>query len=138
MTDRLVVVDASAVLAFVLREKAATTIARVLPVAVIPAPNMSEVLYRALARGYQNTAASLYENLLGAGLEVEPLVPEDSIRAAEHIAASRSATTTEDTRSLSLGDGLCIAVAERLNLPVTGGDAHWKTINMTVTFHPLH
>lgn len=138
MTDRLVVVDASAVLAFVLRERAAATIARVLPVAVIPAPNMTEVLYRSLERGYRGTAASLFDTLLGTGLEVEPLAPEDSIRAAEHMATSRRARTTEDRRTLSLGDGLCIAVAERLNLPVTGGDAHWQTISMTVTFHPLH
>ena len=39
--------------------------------------------------------------------------------------------------SLSLGDGLCIAVAERLGLPLTGGDQHWSTVSSTVPFMPF-
>lgn len=137
MNDRRVVVDASAVLAFVLRERAAGVIGQVLPYAVIPAPNMTEVLYRATERGYRNAPDALYSILLGTGLHVEPLTGDDCVRAAALITTSRAARTAPDDASLSLGDGLCIAVAERLDLPVTGGDQHWSTLSMAVKFYPL-
>lgn len=137
MTDRRVVIDASALLAFVLHQRAAATVASILPYAVIPAPNMAEVLYRAPERGYRNSPENLHADLLTTGLTVEPFTAGDSIRAAELIIASRAARAPHDDRSLSLGDGLCLAVAERLALPVTGGDAHWATLNLTVEFFPL-
>lgn len=137
MNDRRVVIDASAVLAFVLREKAAPVVAQVLPYAVLPAPNMTEVLYRAKERGYRNTPQVLHDALLDTGVHVEPFADEDTVRAAELVAASRAARTSVDDRSLSLGDGLCIAVAERLDLPVTGGDAHWEVLDLRTTFYPL-
>lgn len=137
MSDLRVVVDASAVLAFVLNERAAQTVAKLLPYAVIPAPNMTEVLYRAPERGYRDPLDTLYANLLDTGLTVEPFAAEDTVRAAELVTASRAARTPKDDRSLSLGDGLCLAVAERLNLPVTGGDSHWNTLDLKVKFYPL-
>lgn len=137
MSDRRVVVDASAVLALVLREKAAPVVAQVLPYAVLPAPNMTEVLYRAKERGYRNTPQTLHDTLLETGLHVEPFADEDTVRAAELVAASRAAKTAADDRSLALGDGLCIAVAERLGLPVTGGDTHWGTLDLRTKFYPL-
>jgi PIN domain nuclease of toxin-antitoxin system len=39
--------------------------------------------------------------------------------------------------SLSLGDGLCIAVAERLGLPVTGGHQHGEALDLAVEFVPF-
>lgn len=136
MNDRRVVVDASAVLALVLRQKAAPVVAQVLPHAVLPTPNMTEVLYRAIERGYQNTPQVLHDLLLDTGLQVEALTDDDTVRAAELIAESRS-RKSDDDRSLSLGDGLCIAVAERLHLPVTGGDTHWETLDLKTKFFPL-
>lgn len=137
MTDRRVVVDASAVLAFVLQQGAAKTVAEVLPYAVIGAPNMTEVLYRAQERGYRNTADVLYSTLLETGLEVEPFTEDDCVRAAELIAMSRSTRRNDEDPTLSLGDGLCLALAERLNLPVTGGDLHWSTLDLKTQFFPL-
>lgn len=137
MTDRRVVVDASAVLAFVLRERAAPVVAQVLPYAVIPAPNLTEVLYRARERGYRNTPEALCRALLDTGLAVEPFTEDDSVRTGELIAASRAAKTSADDRTLALGDGACIAVAERLGLPVTGGDTHWTSLDLRVEFFPL-
>ncbi|TFV57747.1 PIN domain-containing protein [Geodermatophilus sp. DF01-2] len=137
MTGRRVVVDASAVLAFVLRERAAAVVAQILPYAVITAANMTEVLYRAPERGYRNSPQTLFAELLSTDLEVEPVTEDDSVRAAELVAASRAARSTADDRSLSLGDGICIAVAERLGLPVTGGDTHWGTLDLKTQFFPL-
>lgn len=137
MSGRLVVLDASAVLAWVLNEKAGDTVAKLLPVAVVPAPTMTEVLYRARERGYGNTAAVLLADLLSTGLEVEPFLEADTVRAADLIAASRAAAKTREDPSLSLGDGLCCAVAERLGLKLAGGDNHWSTLDLDVEFLPI-
>lgn len=36
---------------------------------------------------------------------------------------------------LSLGDAQCIAVAERLSLPIAGDDQLWSVLPLEVTFH---
>lgn len=134
---RLVVLDASAVLAWVLREQGHKVIDRLLASAVLPSSAMVEVLYRAPERGHRLTPTQLHDDLLALGLDVEPATDDDTVRAAELITASRLARTPADSRSLSLGDGLCLAVAERLGLPVSGGDEHWTTVDMNITFLPF-
>ena len=137
MTNRLVVLDASAVLAWVLREQGHKVIDRLLASAVLPASAMVEVLYRAPERGHRLRPTQLHDDLLALGLDVEPVTDHDTVRAAELIGASRSARTPADSRSLSLGDGLCLAVAERLRLPVSGGDEYWKSVDLDVAFFPF-
>ncbi len=51
ITEPTVVLDASAVLAWVLNEKGANTVARMLPVAVLPVSALVETLYRAVEKG---------------------------------------------------------------------------------------
>ena len=59
----------------------------------------------------------------------------DSLRAAELIAISHKKQKSKDDNSFSLGDGLCIAVAERLGLLVTGGDKYWNECDLQVEFY---
>lgn len=106
MTERLVALDASAVLTAVLKQPRAGGVEKLLPVGVIPAPNMTEVLNVAPQRGYQNTPENLYAALLDTGLDVEPFTEEDVVRAAELLTASRAHPVTgepsrEVTRSAS-------------------------------------
>lgn len=136
MSDRLVVLDASAVLTFVLKAPRTSLIERLLPVGVVPAPNMTEVLHVAPQRGYRNSPENLYLALLDTGVVVEPFGEDDVVRAAALLTASRANPGTHN-RSLSLGDAQCLAVAERLDLPVTGGDTHWSTLDLKVDFHLL-
>lgn len=119
----------------VLKQPRAGVVEKLLPVGVIPAPNMTEVLNVAPQRGYQNTPENLYAALLDTGLDVEPFTEEDVVRAAELLTASRSAS--RDGRTLSRGDAQCIAVAERLHRPITGGDTHWATLDVRVAVHIL-
>ena len=133
-TDRRVVLDASALLAWVFRERGAATEGRLLPVAVIPAPNLAEALYRAPERGHRMTPPELERHVLAMGVAVESFSASDVCRAAELIGRSRADGAGA---SLSLGDGLCLAVAERLDLPVTGGDQLWATVPLTVPFRPF-
>lgn len=137
MTDRRVVIDASALLAWVLRERGATTISTLLPVAVIPAPNLVEVLYRAPERGHRMASAELHTHILAMGVTVESLTGADVLRSADLIAGSRAGVAAHPIATLSLGDGLCLAVAERLGLPVTGGDQLWADLDLSVAFLPF-
>lgn len=134
---RKVVLDASAVLAWVLRERGSDIIDKVLAVSVIPASALVEVLYRAPERGHRLQVAELHAAIVGMGAVIESFTDADADRAAQLILASRARRTPEDTRCLSLGDGLCLAVAERLELTITGGDQQWATCDLTVPFLPF-
>ena len=133
-TSHRVTLDASAVLAWVLHERGFEIIDKVLPIAVVPVSAMVEVLYRAVERGHRLSPAQLHADLLALGLTVEPVTDADAERAAELIVSSKA---TPGPGSLSLGDGLCIAVAERLGLPLTGGDKYWSQVPVQVEFLPF-
>lgn len=132
--DRKVVLDASAALAWILKEKGWETVDKLLGVAVLPAPALVETLYRAKEKGHRAAPADLHADLVQLGLHIEPLLPEDAPRAAELIATSRA---LGQPGSLSLGDGLCIATAERLRLVLTGGDQHWEQLDLEVQYQPF-
>ncbi|MCL2850518.1 MAG: hypothetical protein FWE61_10830 [Micrococcales bacterium] len=97
---------------------------------------MTEVLYRAVQCGHKMDPVMLHDHLVQAGLAVEPVTDADTIRAAELIAESRRHPPA-GSHGLALGDGLCLAVAERLGLPVTGGDQLWETLDLAVAYHPF-
>lgn len=126
--------DASAIVAWVLKERGWQTVDRLLEVAVAPASVLVETLYRVRERGHRLPSSQLHDDLLGLGIQVEPVTDADTVRAAELISDSRAA---DGDKSLSLGDGLCLAVAERLDLTVTGGDQHWATCDLHVAFLPF-
>ena len=133
-STRRVALDASALLAWVLRERGFETIDKVLPVSVVPVSAMVEVLYRAVERGHRSPPRQLNADLLALGVDVEPVLGVDAVRAAELIATSKVAP---GPGSLSLGDGLCIAVAERLGLALTGGDTYWSQLTLRVPYLPF-
>lgn len=128
---RKVVVDASALVAYVQRETGYQAVARALPVCVVPVPNAAEAVARCLERGYKGTAADLLDDLQELGVVLEPVLPGDAARAAELIATTRKQRLAGGY-GISLGDSLCIAVAERLNLPLLGGDKLWDKVTMSV------
>jgi len=132
-----VVVDASALVAWACKERGAATIDKILPVAVAPSSVMVETLYRCPEKGHRMPPAELHATLLSLGLRVEPVTDGDTVRAADLIHGSRRDAPAHEGRSLSLGDGLCIAVAERLGLPVTGGDEYWAMLDLAVPYQPF-
>lgn len=133
MSGRRVVLDASALVAWVMKERGYDTVDRILAVGVAPSSVVVETLYRAVERGHRLPRGELHAALLEMGLAVGPVTDEDAVRAAGPVASSRRAG---GDRSLSLGDGLCLAVAERLGLTVTGGDQHWETLDLPVAYVP--
>jgi ribonuclease VapC len=115
MTQIDVVLDASAVLAAVLDEPGGDEVAAVVRYATVPAPNWAEILDVAEHR-HGGQPAVIVAGLKGLGLLVEP-VDEDDAETAARLAGTN--------RGLSLGDRFCLAVAERLELPVYTTDRAW-------------
>jgi ribonuclease VapC len=140
-TPERVVLDASAVIAWVLNEHGAAVVERLFDIGIIPSVNMTEALYRSKERGYRGSEADLMADLVDLGLVIEPVTEADCVRAAELIGLSRAGGQQGvggQRQGLSLGDGVCLAVAERLQFPVTGSDRHWETLEgLRVTYAPF-
>lgn len=116
------VVDASVVLAWLQDEPGADAAEPMLIEGVIGAANWSEVLQKARRAGVDSEQVARL--LTSFGLEVADVTQTDGERAA---ALWRRGS------SLSLADRLCLAIAERLALPVATTDAAWRTTDAMAT-----
>jgi ribonuclease VapC len=130
-----IVVDASALLAWLLNERGGDTINKILDLAIVPISVIVEVLYRAGEKGLKTPPAQILQDLESVGVCIEPILPIDSLRATEIVARSHKKQNRKEHSSLSLGDGLCIGVAERLGLLLTDGDKYWKECDLRVEFY---
>jgi ribonuclease VapC len=111
------VFDASALLAFLQGEEGADVVESALEAGgMCGAANWSETMQKVLAAG---AAWDLAEGLLASyGIGVEPVSVADAEMAAR--------TWTRGDRR-SLGDRLCLALAERLDAEVWTADRQWGT-----------
>ena len=111
------VLDASALLAALHREKGHERVTETLPDAVISAVNLAEVLTRLRDRGL--TADAVEDLLHALALEV---VPFDESRAYA-VAGLRASTRKA---GLSLGDRACLALAVETGAAALTADRAWK------------
>jgi ribonuclease VapC len=118
-----VMLDASALLAWLVQERGADVVGGLLPHSVISAVNLSEVLYRGWSLG--RNAATLPARLGHLGMRVEPFTAEDARIATDIFARDRR-------RVLSLADRCCLATATRLGLPAVTDDRAWSTLDLGV------
>ncbi|MFV0433568.1 MAG: type II toxin-antitoxin system VapC family toxin [Leucobacter sp.] len=110
----MIVLDASAVLAFLQGEAGSDRVEAALDDAVIGAANWSEVAQKVLARhGDWDLAKALLESY---GLRVEPVSAADGEWAG---AMWRRGS------GLSLGDRLCLALGDRLGAVALTADRAW-------------
>ncbi|SEM21397.1 PIN domain-containing protein [Streptacidiphilus jiangxiensis] len=125
--------DASAVLAFVFDEQGAHAVEQLLPVSAIGTDNLTEVLVRCHARGYQRTGQELAADLQALGLQVvNGTTADQAARAAELVHLSKLEKDKHNGRTLARGDGQALALAERLGLPVVTGDTLWTELQHLV------
>lgn len=110
----MIVVDASALLAFLQGEPGAERVEEILDQAVIGAANWAEVAQKVRTSGADWGVASGL--LLSYRLKVEPVTQNDGEVAAGLWARGRG---------LSLGDRLCLALGRRLDAPVLTADRAW-------------
>ena len=124
-----VVLDASALLAWLAQERGAEVVRRYLPRSVISAVNLSEVLYRGRSLG--RNVAALPTRLGHLGLRVEPFTAEDALLAIELCARDHRRVF------LSLADRCCLATAIRLDLPAVTDDRAWMALDLGVEVLPF-
>jgi PIN domain nuclease of toxin-antitoxin system len=131
----IVVYDASALLAWLLQTadqwQRVDRLMRRPADGVMSVPALTEAIYVARRRGNQATPGQLRTALLGQGLRVEPSSEDDAEWAGAAIAESEANpaqwTTTNGPRTgtLSLGDGLTLALAVRLGGHAVTFDGAW-------------
>jgi PIN domain nuclease of toxin-antitoxin system len=109
----VIVLDASAVLAYLQGESGADEVAQHLAGARLGSANLCEVLSRMGGSVEASVAEAL---LLSGGVAFEPVTVEDA-RAAAVLHAARP--------NLSLGDRLCLALADRLGVDAVTADRTW-------------
>ena len=117
------VLDASAVLAALYREPGGEIVTRVLPRSLLSAVNASEVVARLIGRG---TAPEVALQTV-RDLDCRPVAVdmELGLRAGEMIALTKS-------KGLSLGDRICLALAEREGVPALTADRAWAELGLDI------
>lgn len=120
------VVDASAVLAYLLDEPGGTALTTDDGPFYLSAVNLAEILTRAIDRGL-----AIDEVML-----VLKRLPIEHVHFARE-GATRAAMLRAVTRSygLSLGDRACLALAEKLALPVLTADSAWAELEVGLDIH---
>lgn len=110
-----VVLDASAILAFLQGEEGTAVVEEAMELgSICGAANWSEVAQKVLAA---NRDWDLVRALLASyDLQVEPVVADDAEWAAHR---------WQSGEGLSLADRLCLALAERVDTDVLTADAQW-------------
>jgi PIN domain nuclease of toxin-antitoxin system len=117
------ILDASALLAYLREEPGADVVAEAIAGGVvISTVNLAEVFSRSADRGADpaKLAAKLTQSgLLDGAITVEPFTTTDAIDVARLRPLTRDA-------GLSLGDRACLALARRLGAPVLTADTAWQ------------
>ncbi|GAB3248979.1 PIN domain-containing protein [Arthrobacter pigmenti] len=110
------VLDTSAVLAWIHGESGEDVVDPLLSDAVMSSLNWSELALKLQQHGVEPRPVSV--RLQALGIVVEAFTPRDALNAAELWPSTRRF-------GLSLGDRACLALAQRLELPVVTADQAW-------------
>ena len=116
-----VVLDASALLVYLQRERGHLLVEPLLEASAMSAVNLSEVLQKSAAVGV--STAGLQADLQAVGLRVHVFDSEDAACAADLWASTRKL-------GLSLGDRACLALAKRLRVPAYTADHSWAAVQV--------
>ena len=118
-----VVLDASALLAFLQKEPGANRVEAVLDQSIISAVNLAEVVSKAIDNGGSLEAVS--SSLSRLLMRVVPFEPEDAY-------ISGSLRTATRPKGLSLGDRCCLALGLKTGWPVLTTEGKWLEIDVGV------
>jgi ribonuclease VapC len=117
------VLDASAALALILDEPGADRVAAALTSAMISSVNVAEVVDRLIRGGGEPQHAR--QLVLALDCPIVSVDAELGFRAGMLSQATRS-------KGLSLGDRVCLALAERERVPALTADRAWLTLDLGV------
>ena len=117
-----VVVDSSALLAVVQRERGAEAVESVEGDLVVSPVILAETLSIAAERGFD--VAAVEQDLMNMGLKIDNVVDEDVRRVVEMHGLAKL--------NISLADRFCLALAQRLGLPTLTGDRAWARLELPI------
>jgi len=121
--DKIVVLDASALMAVLRREAGAEMVSACLPWAIVSTVNLAEVETKLVSAGIEEKLAWWHI----ASIRCEP-VPFDEEQA--RIAGGLVAITRP--YGLSLGDRACLALAIERKAPVYTTDKAWRNLSLGI------
>ena len=116
----MIVLDASALLAYLLREPGHEVVAKYIEDACISTVNLSEVAGRLIRDGID--ASPLIQHIEKTSIEIVPFTPAHALCAAGFIAKTKR-------YGLSLGDRACLGLAAARNLAALTADLAWADID---------
>lgn len=137
MAETRAILDASAIIAFVRRERGGDVVRELISAgfASTTPTGLAEALITCHRKGYRGTRDELADALRGFGLAVEPIVEDDAAEMAHLLARSdelsrRGTKAKSATGKLSLGDAACLAVARRLEAAAVVSDSTWELLDV--------
>ena len=119
----MIVLDASALLAFLQNEPGCDQVEAALPDAVISSVNWAEVVQKSITADVD--VNGMREDLEALDLRIIPFSAEEAGIAAQLWQKTRQA-------GLSLGDRACLSTGIRLDAPVLTADKIWATLSLPV------
>lgn len=122
------VLDASALLAYLLQEPGAEVVDGLLSDARMTSVNWAEVVQKSLSAGVE--VQGMREELQALGMQVEPFSAVDGEQAGQLWPLTRQ-------RGLSLGDRACLSLGLRLGLTVVTCDRAWAELPLEVEVQVL-
>jgi PIN domain nuclease of toxin-antitoxin system len=117
------IMDSSAILAMLLMEAGSDKVAELLSHAVLSSVNLAEVIAKLTQRGVPFSEANRMVRLLQ--LQIMPFDEPQALASAAMFAPTRP-------HGLSLGDRACLALAQRMNLPVLTADRVWGKLDLGI------
>jgi ribonuclease VapC len=123
-----VVLDASALLAYLKDEPGGDVVDGVLAESVMSSVNWAEVIQKSIAAGVE--VGGMLDELQVLGLTVETFTPEDGEMAGRLWERTRQA-------GLSLGDRACLSLGLRLGLTVLTADRAWVSLNLSLAMQVI-
>jgi ribonuclease VapC len=139
--DRPILLDASALVILILKQKGWSAVEKILESGnVLTTPTgLAEAFIICQRRKSGFSRTEIWSILESLGLAIEPLTEADAVEIAylqEY--AGQVAEKHNDASSLSLGDACCLAVARRLGAIVVASDRFWDLLTIEgVEIHQL-
>ncbi|MGR9046835.1 MAG: type II toxin-antitoxin system VapC family toxin [Gammaproteobacteria bacterium] len=116
----MIVLDASALLAFLFREPGHETVEHYIEESCISTVNLSEVAGRLIRDGIE--AAPLMQQITETAIEIIPFTQEQAVQAATFIPHTQRF-------GLSFADRACLGLARERHLPVLTADIAWSELS---------